>query len=288
MTPFPALIEADELAALLKGGAANLRLLDASFAPPGDALDAGEMYFNRHIDNALYFDIDEIADKSSPLPHMLPTPAAFESAVAAMGISSDSLIVIYDQTGIAFAAARAWWMFRVFGHDNVRVLNGGLPWWEASGHTLRRGAVPKPARGDFKARFCPELVIGMQDLLKSRKESGTLILDARGFERFSGHAPEPRAGLRSGHIPGSLNIPYVDLLDGPTGRLKPPAALEMILDRAPLKKSRKIVTSCGSGVTACVLALALYVTGRPNVAVYDGSWAEWGREDSPTPVAILS
>lgn len=277
-----ALIEPEELLALLNAEDGNLRLLDATYAM-GGPVDPRQVHAACHIGNARFFDIDEVADQDSDLPHMLPDPASFAAAVAALGISNDDTVVIYDQDGLAFAAARAWWMFRVFGHDRVRVLNGGLPWWRAQGYPVNDTPVT-PAPGHFKAALRPELVKSKEDVLQATTQPDIQIIDARAAARFGGTMPEPRAGLRAGHIPGSRNLPYTMVVDGTTGRLKERSELESLLKDFQQKPA---IASCGSGVTACVLALAFHTTGKADVAIYDGSWSEWGRAAAGTPVSTI-
>jgi thiosulfate/3-mercaptopyruvate sulfurtransferase len=259
----------------------NLVVLDATYGmggtPPRNAWKA------MRIGNAQFFDIDVVADPLSLLPHMLPSPDDFAAAVAAMGVSNDDRVVIYDQTGIAMAAARAWWMFRVFGHDNVAVLNGGLPAWRAANLPLSTiPPHPPEAPGTFKATFRPELVRNKSDVIAALSQPDIQIVDARSPERFMGTSAEPRPGLRSGRIPTSSNVPYMSLIDPVTNRMKDADNLATATESLAAKP--QIISSCGSGVTACVLALALHTLGRADVAVYDGSWVEWGSADAGTPV----
>ena len=263
----------------------GVKFVDASWAMPGSPPPAPRtVYSQMRIGNAVFFDIDEIADKATALPHMLPPAAQFAAQVSALGISNDDDIIVYDQEGIAMAAARAWWMFRAFGHDRVTVLNGGLPAWVKAGLPLNHDAPIAPAQGDFKAQLRPELVASMAHVHGALQHPDTAILDARGAARFGGTAAEPRPGVRGGHMPGSFNVPYGSVMDA-DGRLLAPEALRAMF--AAHDARDKIITSCGSGVTACVLALALFAAGRTDAAVYDGSWAEWGRNESNTPVEIL-
>jgi thiosulfate/3-mercaptopyruvate sulfurtransferase len=271
------IIEPADLAALLEQGKAPIKLIDATYSESGR-----DAWQKKRIGNAVFFDIDEISDHDNPMPHMLPYAVDFADAAEQLGISSSDTIVVYDQSGLAMAAARVWWTFRVFGHDNICVLNGGLPAWEAEGLPITKTTPEKPARGHFDAAFRPNLVRGMESVLKASKEGSCVILDARSAGRFAGTMPEPRPGLRAGHIPGSRNVPFVDILDPVNGKFKPANELEAYFNA--LDKDKNIIASCGSGVTACVLALALYSIGR-EAAVYDGSWAEWGQESSETPVA---
>jgi thiosulfate/3-mercaptopyruvate sulfurtransferase len=272
------IIEPSDLAALLEQGTAPVKLIDATYAENGR-----QNWERKRIGKAVFFDIDEIADHDNPMPHMLPYAVDFADAAEQLGISTHDIIVVYDQAGLAMAASRVWWTFRVFGHENVYVLNGGLPAWEAEGFPVNTSPPEPPVRGHYEAAFRPHLVRGMESVLKATQEEACLILDARSAGRFAGNMPEPRPGVRSGHIPGSRNIPFVDILDPETGKFKPKKELEQYFNK--LDKDKNIIASCGSGVTACVLALALYSTGIAEAAVYDGSWAEWGQEASQMPVA---
>lgn len=266
-----ALIEPAELAATMD----KVKLLDASYA------DA-PVWKQMRIGNAVFFDIDAIADPDSDMAHMLPSPEDFARAVSALGISNDDDVVVYDQSGMASAACRAWWMFRVFGHDRVRVLNGGLPLWRSEGYPANTAPPQPPVPAKFTAHFRPELVKSMVDVSAAAADRSATIIDARAAQRFAGVMPEPRPGLRAGHIPGSCNVPYAALLDPATGRMKNADELKNIF--AAIPGNVPVITSCGSGVTACVLALGLYETGCRDAAVYDGSWTEWGRESSGMPV----
>ena len=272
------IIEPADLAALLEQGKVPIKLVDATYSENGR-----DIWQKKRIGKAVFFDIDEVSDHDNPMPHMLPYAVDFADAAEQLGISSSDTIVVYDQSGLAMAASRVWWTFRVFGHDNVCVLNGGLPAWEAEGLPVNKSAPENPVRGHFEAAFRPNLVRGMESVLKASKEGSCVILDARSAGRFAGAMPEPRPGLRAGHIPGSRNVPFVDILDPETGKFKSKKELEVCFNA--LGKDKDIITSCGSGVTACVLALALYNIGNRDAAVYDGSWAEWGQETSETPVA---
>lgn len=270
-----ALIEPSELAALT----GKVKIVDATYSD-----DGRQMWKRERIGGAVFFDIDEIADPASDMPHMLPSPEAFADAVSKLGISNEDNVVVYDHSGIASAACRAWWMFRVFGHERVRILNGGLPLWRAQDYPVDTAPPQKPVPEEFESRFRPDLVKNMGDVLEAVENKSALILDARAAQRFAGIAPEPRPGLRAGHIPGSRNVPYVALINPAMGSMKDEEALKDIFGTIPA--NTPVITSCGSGVTACVLALGLYNIGCKDVAVYDGSWTEWGRESSHTPVAI--
>lgn len=261
-------------------GAPNLRLVDATYFLPGSGRDARAEFGQRHIPGAVFFDIDEISDSQNPLPHMLPSPEAFARQVGRLGIGDAAHIVAYDGHGL-MSAARAWWMFRVFGHDDVAVLDGGLPKWLREGRPVD-DVPPRPRQRTFTARFKKNLVREFNQVLKNIEKSEECVIDARSAGRFDAAEPEPRAGLRGGHIPGSVNLPYAELLDPPTGTMLSAAALTRRFRDAGVRSDRPMVTTCGSGVTAAILALGLYLLGHKEVAVYDGSWSEWGaRDDAP-------
>jgi thiosulfate/3-mercaptopyruvate sulfurtransferase len=256
-----------------------VRPVDGSFFLPAHNRDAEAEFLARHIPGAVRFDVDRIAEPSSDLPHMLPSPERFADLVSALGLGTDCHIVAYDGLGL-MSAARVWWMFRVFGHDKVSVLDGGMPKWLAEGRAIEAGPAA-PARRAFAARFRPELVRSVEQVAAIVKAGGPQLVDARSAGRFAAIEPEPRAGLRGGHIPGARNVPFNTLLAADQ-TLLPPAELERKFRTAGIDPTKPVVASCGSGVTACVLALALNETGHPDTAIYDGSWTEWGgRLDLP-------
>jgi thiosulfate/3-mercaptopyruvate sulfurtransferase len=259
--------------------APDLKVVDATWYLPTLQRDARAEHAAAHVPGAVYFDIDDIADEQSPLPHMLPSPAKFSSRVRKLGLGDGTRIVVYDANRYS-ASARVWWMFRVFGHSDIAVLDGGLVKWRAEGRPLDdRPVVPREAH--FSARQNHLLVRELEQIRANLVERREQLVDARPAGRFRGTEPEPRPGLRGGHIPQSLNLPHLDLLAA-DGTLRPPAELRARFDAIGLELGRPIVTSCGSGVTACTVALALHQLGLPDVAVYDGSWSEWGgRGDTP-------
>jgi thiosulfate/3-mercaptopyruvate sulfurtransferase len=236
--------------------------------------DARAEYLVEHIPGALFFDIDDIADEKSPLPHMLPSSTKFASRMKRMGIGDGMYVVACDSEGL-YSAARVWWMFRAMGHEEVRVLNGGLKKWKAEGRALEDGEPRRRSERHFTARLNAELVRDVADVKRLIGSKAAQIVDARAAARFEGSVPEPRAGLRSGHIPGSRNVPFASLLEA-DGTLKGAPELRAIFAKAGVDAGKSVVASCGSGVTAGVIALALAVLGRPDAAVYDGSWTEWG------------
>jgi thiosulfate/3-mercaptopyruvate sulfurtransferase len=262
--------------------APDLVILDGSMHLPATGRNARKEYEAGHIPGALFFDIDEISDKKSKLPHMLPSPVEFSSRMRKMGIGDGMRIVAYDSEGL-YSAARVWWMFRCMGHEDVAVLNGGLKKWRAEGRRLEDTAPPARTPRHFSARFNASLLRDRDDVAALIGHARTQIVDARSAERFAGTAKEPRAGLRSGHIPGSLNVPFTRLLAA-DGTLADEAALARAFADAGVDIERPVVASCGSGVTAGVIAFALAQLGRPDAAVYDGSWSEWGADES-LPIA---
>lgn len=270
-------ISAEELNA--KIGSANLRVIDGSWYLPAMGRDGKAEYDTARIPGAQYFDINAIADCSTDLPHMLPSPEVFAEAVGKMGISETDHIVVYDGPGV-FCSARVWWTFRIMGAKNVSILAGGFDGWKAAGFATETGEPAKPAPARFKTAFEAGAVRDTAFMLANVSRGETLVLDARPFGRFTGEQPEPRQGLRSGHIPGSKSLPAMDLVHN--GELLPRDELKAALAEQGVKESIHVTTTCGSGVTAAILSLALETVNHPSHSLYDGSWAEWGaRNDVP-------
>lgn len=261
-------------------GEPDLRVVDATFYLPHLKRDARAEFEQAHIPGAVFFDVDAIADHGTSLPHMLPDGEGFARAVGALGIAPGDRVVAYGGRNL-IASARAWWTFRVFGHNRVVVLDGGIGRWKKEGRPLEAG-MPAPAPRRFVAGFHKELVADLTSMLAILERGDAQILDARSRGRFAGTEAEPRPGLRTGHIPGSMNLPYNELFRPEDDALLPPEGLRRALADAGVNLTRPLATTCGSGISAAVLALAMYRLGRRDVAVYDGSWTEWGgRADTP-------
>ena len=262
--------------------APNVRVVDATWYLPNEGRKGIHTHNEGHIPGAVFFDIDEIADTDSDLPHMLPSPEKFSSQVRKLGLGDGVRIVVYDANGGFMAACRVWWMFRAFGHEDIAVLDGGLPKWVAEGRPLDDLPTEVQER-HFTARFNNFLVRNVDQLIANVDTNEEQVIDVRSPGRFAGKEAEPRVGLRSGHIPGSINVPVPMIMDPENDfTVRPGAEIQANLDAAGLDPKRPLVASCGSGVTACVVGFGLYLIGHKEVAIYDGSWTEWGgREDTP-------
>ena len=272
----PNLVSTEWLAARL--GDPDVVPVDGSWYLPDAGRDGAAEFRERHIPGAAFFDINAVADLSSGLPHMLPSPEVFAEAVGRLGIGTGSTVVAYDGAGL-FAAARVWWTFRVMGVNKVYVLDGGLPKWLAEGRPVETGASRRQPTS-FAAQFDQTAVKSADQIAEALRAHSVQVLDARSGPRFRGEAPEPRPGLASGHIPGSLNLPFQEVL-GADGRLRGEEELRAAFEKAGVDLGRPVVTTCGSGVTAAVLALALESVGARAAGLYDGSWAEWGAGGRP-------
>lgn len=251
------------------------KVLDCSWYLPSQKKDTKSEFSKQHIPSAQFFYIDDVCDKSLDLPHMLPSADEFAQAVSELGISNDDSIVVYDSSGL-FSAARVWWMFKVFGHASIRVLDGGLPAWLHAEANISNTHVP-PQTTSYKATYSPGLVSSKSELQARGQCQQSIVLDARSQQRFLGKAPEPRPGLPSGHMPNSQSLPYTRLIH--KGRLKPKEELLKIFNDMKIDHTSEVVTSCGSGVTAAIITLALAECGFGMQRLYDGSWAEWGSAD---------
>jgi thiosulfate/3-mercaptopyruvate sulfurtransferase len=263
-----------ELAAEL--GDADLGVIDASWHLPAAGRIGASEFLGGHIPGAVFFDIDTIADLEQGLPHMLPKPEPLAKAMCALGLGDGMRFVVYDVLGL-YAAARVWWTLRAYGVAEVRILEGGMPQWIKEGRPVEKGpARPRPPRS-FTPRLEDSFVASLDEVREALASGSAQVVDARPADRFNGQTPEPRAGLRSGHMPGSLNLPFVEIVEH--GRLKPPEALKAAFAEHHVDLTKPIITTCGSGVTAAILALAVEEAGGKVEGLYDGSWAEWGSRD---------
>jgi len=258
----------------------NVVVIDSSWHLPTAGRDGYQEFLDQHIPGAVFFDIDEISDKTNPLPHMLPTAEQFAEQVAALGIDAESRIVVYDSYGL-FSAARVWWMFRIMGYDNVAILNGGLPKWLAENRPIEAGRAGPRTAPTSTATLNSSKVYDRQQIVSALQDKSAQVVDARPKARFDGAAPEPRPELKSGHMPGSLNLHYA-LLINEDGTLKSKSELARLYDDAQVDLAKPIVTTCGSGVTAAILTLGLHELGHSGNCLYDGSWTDWASQpESP-------
>ena len=268
----------------------NLAVVDGSFFLPAQQRNARAEYLEGHIPGAVFFDIETVADHSTELPHMLPGPAQFGEVAGTLGISESDTIVVYDSVGL-YSAPRVWWTFRIFGAKKVCILDGGLPRWKAEGRALEKGEA-KPTAKKFNAEMNVGAVAMLADARMAIVDDSVQIVDARPADRFAGKAPEPRPGLRSGHMPRSFNVPYARLVDSSSGRFLPPREMARVFSEAGIDVAslpREVVVYCNGGVTCTIPLSALRLLGRDDVAVFDGSWNEWGNDarrpirSGPTP-----
>ncbi|HWN19721.1 MAG TPA: 3-mercaptopyruvate sulfurtransferase [Gemmatimonadales bacterium] len=274
----PPVVSTEWLSANL--GRRDLRVIDGSWYLPASGRDAAAEYTAGHIPGAVFFDVDANSDPSTSLPHMLPAAERFAERMAALGLSDSDHLVVYDGSGQNLSAPRVWWMFRAFGHDRVSVLDGGIAKWRKENRPLDRGIITHPP-GRFTARLDPTVVRDLASVRANIDQPVEQLVDTRSAGRFAGVEPEPRPGLRGGHIPGSVNLPYTELVR-PDGTIWPVDELRRRLIAAGVDLSKPVVASCGSGTSACALVLSLHLIGQTKIAVYDGAWAEWGgRADTP-------
>lgn len=270
-----------------KLGHPGLRVIDASWYLPGSGRDPAAEYAAGHIPGAVFFDVDASSDARSPLPHMLPAAAEFADRMAALGLNDTDQLVVYDGSGVNLSAPRVWWTMRTFGHDQVAVLDGGMGMWRRERRPLEEGGITLPA-GHFTARLDSSAVRDLAAVRANIRTQAEQLVDVRSRQRFAGIEPEPRPGLRSGHVPGSINLPFTELVQ-PDGSMLPLGELRQRLAGSGIDFARPVIATCGSGTSACALTLGLHRLGHTQTAVYDGAWAEWGgRADTPVDSQPIS
>ncbi len=263
--------------------APDVRVLDCTWFMPNEPRTGRQVYDAHHIPGSRFFDIDDIADTDSTLPHMLPAPEKFSSRVRKLGLGDGHRVICYDQNNF-LASARVWWMFRSMGHADVAVLDGGFEAWRSAGGEIEDLPPHFHADRHFTVRPRRDLVQDLDHVRRALDSRSAQVVDARSSARFHGEADEPRPGLRKGHMPGAINLPYAEVI-GALGLMKPEAEIRSVFEKAGIDLSRPIINTCGSGATAAILALAQSLAGHDDAGVYDGSWAEWGAEGASTPVA---
>jgi thiosulfate/3-mercaptopyruvate sulfurtransferase len=274
----PPVVSTDWLVARLRSP--GIRVVDGSWYVPGTERDPMAEYAAGHVPGAIFFDLDAASETNTTLPHMLPSAAAFASRMSALGLNDSDDIIVYDGSGANLSAARVWWAFRVFGHQRVALLDGGIGKWRSEHRPLERGKVTLPP-GQFSARLDSSMVRDLAAMRRNLDQRREQVVDLRSTGRFTGAEPEPRPGLRSGHMPGSRNLPFTELV-GPDGTILPQKELRRRLEAAGIDLSQPIVATCGSGTSACALIVSLELLGHRDAAVYDGAWTEWGsRSDTP-------
>ncbi|XP_050393081.1 3-mercaptopyruvate sulfurtransferase [Patella vulgata] len=279
----PALVSVKWLAERVASSCKTIRIIDASWHLPNTGRNAREEYSKEHITGALFFDIDECANKSIPMSHMIPSPSQFEEYVGNLGVNNDTHVVVYDNNAKfgVFSAQRVWWTFRLFGYNAVSILEGGLPSWIAKGEAVTGEGTTPVQKQKFVSKFRPELVKNFEDIEENITKNAFQLVDARPNGRFIGKSPEPRADIKPGHIPNSRNLPFTKIMDQETRKVLDPAELKKLFDEVNVDLQKPIVASCGSGISACSIALAAYLCGKDDVAVYDGSWTEWYQRAKP-------
>ncbi|XP_077980540.1 3-mercaptopyruvate sulfurtransferase-like [Glandiceps talaboti] len=287
MNRVPALVSVKWLAEKLSSGIGNVRVLDSSWHLPNTNRNAAEEYPAKHIKGALYFDIDKCSDTTSKFSHMLPSAEFFADYVGKLGVTNDTHVVVYDNNdnfGL-FSAPRVWWMFRIFGHPHVSLLDGGLPKWIKDGFPVT-DKIPKVEEAKFSATLSPNVIKSFQDIDQNISDKQFAVMDARSAGRFDGVDPEPRPDCKPGHIPGSVNIPFPKILDKETREVKSITGLKSLFEENGIHLNKPLTATCGSGVSACCLVLAAHLCGKDDVSVFDGAWVEYFHTAKPENVHV--